>query len=153
MFVVFDLDGTMSDGSHKDHLLRRPENPGDPWPEQDWAAWTEACIHDALIEPIAHTARAMIEAGHRVEFWTGRGEDAREVTERWLDKHGFCTCDNCQPLRMRPLHEPTTADYVMKERYLERYGVPDLVFEDRTSVVEMWRSHGILCCQVAPNNY
>lgn len=150
MFVVFDLDGTMCDGSHKIELLKHPEKAGDPWPEQDFAAWTEACIDDVPIEPILSVAQAMVQTGHRVEFWTGRGEDAREVTERWIAKHGHIAG---LPVRMRPVHEPNTPDFMVKAQYLIDYGKPDLIFEDKGSVVDMWRAHGILCAQVAPSDH
>lgn len=151
MFVVFDLDGTLADDTHKNALLQRPAIPGDTWPEQDWSAWTAACEHDPIVEPIAAVARAMAVAGHRIEFWTGRAENARFVTERWLDKHGFCRC--CHPLRMRFDEHPNLADAALKAMYLDRYGRPDLIFEDRASVVDMWRSKGIVCAQVAPGNF
>lgn len=146
MFIVFDLDGTLSDGSHKTHLLTPPSEPGGEWPEQDWAPWIAASIDDTLIQPIAACARAMIDAGHKVEFWTGRGEGMRDVTRRWMRKHGFRRI----PLRMRPSGEPTTPDHIVKGSYIERFGTPDLIFEDRTSVVDEWRRRGIICAQVAP---
>ncbi|WP_442411278.1 phosphatase domain-containing protein [Methylobacterium aerolatum] len=31
--------------------------------------------------------------------------------------------------------------------------VHTLVFEDRVSMVAMWRSRGIVCCQVAPEDF
>ena len=30
---------------------------------------------------------------------------------------------------------------------------PILAFEDRQRVVDMWRRHGVQCCQVAPGDY
>jgi hypothetical protein len=30
---------------------------------------------------------------------------------------------------------------------------PDLIFEDRASVVAMWRSQGVVCAQVAPGDF
>jgi hypothetical protein len=48
-------------------------------------------------------------------------------------------------------HQPDTQ---LKQNWLKtQANLPDLVFEDRASVVEMWRSNGIVCCQVAPGNF
>lgn len=149
MFVVFDLDGTTADSWHREHLLQRPENPEDDWPEQDWGPWIAAAEFDEPIHPIVECARAMLAAGHTVEFWTGRGEECRSATLKWLERHGF----GGLKLRMRPPAQPNLSDSQMKEQYLERYGVPDLIFEDRQSVVDMWRRNGIVCCQVAPGDY
>jgi hypothetical protein len=149
MFIVFDLDGTLCDGSHKSHLLTPPSEPGGEWPEQDWGPWIEASIDDVPIEPLCEVAQCMIDGQHRVEFWTGRGEGMREVTQRWLDKHGLEG-----ELRMRPLADPTTPDHIVKLKYICDAGEkPDLIFEDRASVVKMWRECGILCAQVAPGDF
>lgn len=72
-------------------------------------------------------------------------------TLAWLARHGIDLDD--VPLRMRLVgdHRPDTE---LKAGWLaEVRSKPDLVFEDRSSVVEMWRSHGIICAQVAPGNF
>lgn len=145
MFVVVDLDGTLCDDTHKEPLLIRPKNLGDPWPEQCWDAWLAACRYDQIIQPVAEVVRALIATGHRIEFWTGRGENARGATRRWLRKHGF----KGFPLRMRDMDHGATPDHIWKASYVSKFGRPDLVLEDRPSVVAMWRSMGIQCFQVA----
>lgn len=144
MFIVFDLDGTMCDGSHKNHLLKYPDKHG-VWPEQDFQPWIDACEFDKPIEPVVAIATAMVAAGHRVEFWTGRGENCRTPTEKWLERHGFVGHE----LRMRPPGDATTPDDIVKARYLQ-HGTPDLIFEDKPSVVRMWRELGIAVAQLEP---
>lgn len=144
MFIVFDLDGTMCDGSHKNHLLEYPGEDG-VWPEQDFQPWIDACEFDQPIEPVVAIASAMVAAGHRVEFWTGRGENCREPTVRWLERYGFVGHE----LRMRQPGNPTTPDDVVKVMFL-KHGTPDLIFEDKPSVVRMWRELGIPVAQMEP---
>ena len=148
MFIVFDLDGTMCDGSHKNHLLEHP-GPDGVWPDQDWQPWIEACEFDLPIAPIVAVAEAMIAAGHRVEFWTGRGEHCRAPTERWMKLNGFATI----PLIMRPMDKESALapDPIVKARFLLG-GVPDLIFEDKPSVVAMWRELGIPVAAVQNGN-
>ena len=59
-------------------------------------------------------------------------------------------------LRMRDYHD-RTPDTQLKEQWLKEARAtdqaPDLVIEDRTRVVEMWRSHGIRCIQVAQHDF
>ena len=70
-------------------------------------------------------------------------------TSIWLQQHGL---DNI-PLKMRP-----SGDY-QSDVYLKRFWLsqldknPTLVFDDRDSVVQMWRDNGIVCCQVAPGGF
>jgi hypothetical protein len=48
-------------------------------------------------------------------------------------------------------HRP---DIILKKEWLDACDVkPSLVFEDRASVVSMWRENGIRCCQVAPGDF
>jgi hypothetical protein len=148
MFVVFDLDGTIADCTHRLHHIQMPAHTEGEWPEQDWAAFHAACAADTPIFPIQQVATAMIDAGHRVEFWTGRSDHCRPQTEAWLAANGFPDL----PVRMRAADD-RTADHRLKAGWLAEHGKPDLIFEDRASVVAMWRSHGIICCQVAPGDF
>lgn len=150
MFIVVDLDGTLCDGSHRFHLLQLPEKPDDPWPEQDFGPFNAAAIDDAPIGPMYKLLRTILYCGtHKVEFWTGRGEAAREVTQAWLDKMGLQDI----PLIMRPYNQPHEPDHMVKFNYIRERGIPDLVFEDRKSVVDIWREAGITCYQVAAGDY
>lgn len=138
MFFVFDLDGTLAD---LDHRLSHIQ--GD---EKDWDAFFAACERDEPIPEIVAVARALSRSNHIVEIWTGRSDAVRRETENWLGTTGI----RYQRLLMRPAtdHRP---DEVLKAGYLDTCDKPpDLVFEDRARVADMWRSHGIRCAQVAP---
>jgi hypothetical protein len=148
MFVVFDLDGTIADCDHRLHHIQLPAAHDAEWPEQNWDTFYAACDGDTPIWPIQAVAVAMIDQGHRVEFWTGRSDQCRAQTERWLFENGFAGI----PVRMR-VGGDRTADHRLKATWLAEHGRPDLIFEDRAAVVAMWRSHGIVCCQVAPGEF
>lgn len=136
MYVVFDLDNTLADASHRTPLLILNPVP--------WDDFYAACVHDKPIWPIINTLIAFRAAGARVEIWTGRSDVVRDQTVDWLRKHGVCA----PFMRMRP-HGDHGSDVEMKRRWLYENDVPpDLVFEDRASVVQMWREEGIRCAQV-----
>jgi phosphoglycolate phosphatase-like HAD superfamily hydrolase len=141
MFVVFDLDGTISDPSHRIHFLEREK--------KDWRAFYAACDGDRPYPAIIRVLNALFITGAEVEIWTGRSEEVRYKTLAWLSAEGIPDVK----LRMRDEgdHRPDT---VVKEEWLAASSMkPMLVFEDRASVVAMWRSHGITCCQVAEGNF
>lgn len=145
MRVIFDLDGTLANSEHRVHHLTGEV--------KDWRAFYSACDMDEPVAPIVATMKAMVAAGHDCEIWTGRSSEVVDETIHWLERHGLGE----QKIRMRPIgdHQPDTA---LKAGWLEQSILatdhkPDLVFEDRASVVEMWRSHGIVCAQVAPGNF
>lgn len=141
MFVVFDLDGTLALTEHREHFLKREP--------KDWRGFYAACDGDPPCLPLISTALALNSAGASVEIWSGRSEEVRDKTLDWLGAHGLLPWVG---LRMRPEgdHQPDTK---LKAAWLAEGKRPDLVFEDRASMVEMWRSHGIVCAQVAPGNF
>ncbi|WGN90709.1 hypothetical protein [Burkholderia phage vB_BglM_WTB] len=51
---IFDFDGTLSDPSHRRHLV---EFPAKPTPD-DWAQFFALSVNDTLIMPVATTRRA-----------------------------------------------------------------------------------------------
>ena len=140
MFVVFDLDGTLALTEHRAHFLQQEP--------KDWRGFYAACDQDAPNIPII---RALIDIGecNYVEIWSGRSDEVRDKTVAWLAQHQL----DSVPLRMRTAgdHRPDT---VLKAEWLDQADRdPDLVFEDRDSMVALYRSRGIVCCQVAPGAF
>lgn len=143
--MVFDLDGTLALCGHRQHFLERAP--------RDWDSWHAACVNDELCLPVFRTLTAHLQAGHRVEIWTGRSNHVRIETEDWFDRHGI---EVGLLTLMRPVgdHRP---DIDLKREWLsaarKNGGPPDLVYEDRARVVAMWREEGVACFQVAPGAY
>lgn len=140
MFVIFDLDGTLALTEHREHFLKQ-----DP---KDWRGFYAACDGDQPCSPIVATLRGLMVTGHHVEIWSGRSAEVRDKTRDWLCANGMAAVN----IRMRPEgdHQPDTK---LKAAWMHEHGKPDLVFEDRASMVAMWRSHGIVCAQVAPGDF
>ncbi len=108
-------------------------------------------IFDPRMQRLLH----MLEkAGVEVIFLSGREdtEECRDVTERWLDMHGFGHC----MLFMRPKGDARGDEEVKRELYetlvAPKYDVA-AVFDDRDCVVKMWREIGLLCNQVYYGNF
>ena len=139
--VVFDLDGTIALTEHRAHFLEREK--------KDWRGFYAACDKDRPCHPIIRTLQALHITGAEVEIWSGRSREVAAKTADWLDAHGLGHI----PIKMRDEgdHRPDT---VLKQEWLDACDVkPWLVFEDRASVVKMWRDNGIVCCQVAPGDF
>jgi phosphoglycolate phosphatase-like HAD superfamily hydrolase len=141
MLVIFDLDGTLALTEHREHFLKREK--------KDWRGFYAACDKDEPCYPIIRTMLALHSTGADVRIWTGRSAEVSDKTTTWLGECGA----GMIPIRMREEgdHRPDT---ILKEEWLNELDAkPSLVFEDRASVVAMWRSHGIRCCQVAPGDF
>ncbi|QAY80406.1 AAA family ATPase [Sphingosinicella sp. BN140058] len=148
--VIFDLDGTIFDPGHRLHHLDG---------EKDWEAFFRAMGDDPPIEPIARLARMLYHnAQDRRDIDAVLIVTARPEREDW----SRMTLDSLQ------LHDiPYTAIYMRGEgdmrpdhqvkadilqRILDDGYEPLLVVDDRPSVVRMWREHGIVTLQCAPDD-
>ena len=98
-------------------------------------------------DPRMKTFLNSISQCYKIIFFSGRSEDSRDVTHKWLEDNGFGE----HQLYMRKSKDFRSDDIVKKEMYFEyiqpKYNVA-CVFDDRDKVVKMWRDLGILCCQV-----
>jgi phosphoglycolate phosphatase-like HAD superfamily hydrolase len=146
MIVAFDLDGTLADITHRLPLIRGTAK------DKDWPAFYRACVFDKPVPTLITLYQNLLDAGHRMEIWSGRSDIVRTETENWLAKHGI---KRYSALRMRTDGD-YRADDIVKAEWLEELGEaqwPALAFDDRARVVQMWRAHGILCAQVAPGAF
>jgi hypothetical protein len=143
---IFDLDGTLADIRHRRHLVE-----GD---KRDWPAFHAACVDDTPNMPVVRTALGLYWAGAELWVWSGRSDVVRAETERWLY---LVVGPYHSELRMRK-HGDYQTDVSLKRSWLHGIGPRDrarlvAVFDDRTRLVDMWRSEGVACFQVAPGDF
>lgn len=149
LVLVVDIDGTVANISH-----RRPYVASKP---KNWKAFNESMHLDTPYHDILQLIEFITRAGMPLVFASGRGEEQREVTEAWLKEHvtsvyGF----NYQKLYMRPAKD-SRQDYIIKLEILQQMRddgyEPWMVIDDRSSVVQAWRSQGIRVLQCAEGNF
>jgi hypothetical protein len=150
--ILFDLDGTLADVSHAQHLIMDKSRIN----SESWDKFYLECTKGKPIAPIIMVMHSLMDSGHVVEIWTGRsGAVARETAE-WLGAQAGVDPGMSLNIRMREVGDHTP-DVELKEHWLDEElamgNKIDLVFEDRSRVVAMWRRRGIVCCQVAPGDF
>jgi predicted secreted acid phosphatase len=141
---IFDIDGTLANGSHRQHyLLSHPKN---------WDEWYANTKHDTLHEDIADFVKIAHDKGMKVILCTGRDDRCETATINWLFRYGI----KYDHLFMRE-NKDFRLDSIIKKEMLDNIRLmgynPLLVFEDRDSVVKMWRENGIRCLQVQEGNF
>lgn len=107
---------------------------------------------DTVNAVIADLALTLHGEGHALVIMSGRDEECRADTERWLEHN----LGEYAALHMRPEGD-RRADYLVKADLFDRH-VRDRwnvvgVLDDRTQVVRMWRAMGLTCLQVADGDF
>jgi hypothetical protein len=144
--VIFDLDGTLAIIDHRRHMVEGEK--------KDWQGFYKACVLDTVNEPVAAMFRMLKKEGYHVIIFSGRGGEVKPETEKWLLDNDLVP----DILYMRPVND-YTPDQKLKERWLaeleSNFGEGNVfcIFDDRQKVVDMWRSKGLVCLQVAEGKF
>ncbi len=140
--VIFDIDGTLADISERVHHVRKkPKN---------WNAFTAGIAQDKAIHSMIRLCNILYAAGLRIILCSGRNEANRPETEEWLARQGV----PYHELLLRR-DEDYRSDVIVKHELLQGLDKDKILFvvEDRSRVVEMWRSEGLTCLQCAPGEF
>lgn len=142
--IIVDLDGTLADCNHRVHHVQK-----DP---KDWKSFNELMGEDGLNEWCSTLITSMSNSGVSIILLTGRGEDFREETQKWLLSHNI----SYEKLIMRKAQDERD-DYIIKREAFLDFIKPHyetlFVVEDRLSVVEMWRKEEVTCLQCDWGNF
>lgn len=140
--VIFDIDGTLADISQRIHHIRtKPKN---------WNAFNNGMAKDKAIHSMVRLCNLLYESGTRVILCSGRNEKNRPETIEWLKKEGV----QYHELLLRKDND-MRQDAIIKREMLQDLDKSKILFvvEDRSRVVEMWRSEGLTCLQCAPGEF
>ena len=140
--VIFDIDGTLADVSERIHHVReKPKN---------WNAFFQGMAQDKAIHSMVRLCNLLYASGIHIILCSGRSEEHRQQTIDWLAQQGV----NYHDLRLRKDND-RCADSVVKREMLANLDQIKILFvvEDRSRVVEMWRSEGLVCLQCAPGEF
>lgn len=143
--VLFDVDGTLADISHRRHHVQGEE--------KDWGAFFKQMGDDKPNLPIVGLYKALKDSGHYdLIVVSARPDDNRAITERWLVWNGV----EFERLIMRPAGD-FRADTEIKKEILDALLTEGreiaFVVDDRKCVVDMWRENGVTCLQCAPGDF
>jgi len=135
--IICDLDGTLSLFEEKGH--RGPYDASN-------------CDEDEINPVIEDIVKLYNNDEVHVILLSGRSAKYKEPTLRFLNKYKV----PFTALHMRPEGD-NRKDCVMKRELYDTY-VKDkynvlFVLDDRNQMVELWRSLGLTCLQVAPGNF
>ena len=140
--VIFDIDGTLADVSERlHHIKKKPK---------DWDSFFKGIPQDKAIRSMVRLCNILHASGIKILLCTGRREQDRAETVKWLAQQGV----NYHELILRPDGD-RRSDVIVKREMLADIDRSKILFvvEDRSGVVEMWRSEGLVCLQCAPGEF
>jgi predicted secreted acid phosphatase len=140
--VIFDIDGTLADVSERIHHVRKkPKN---------WNAFFQGMAQDKAIHSMVRLCNILFASGIHIVLCSGRNEEHRTQTMEWLAQQGV----NYHDLLLRKVND-RRSDTEVKRDLLATLDKSKILFvvEDRSRVVEMWRSEGLVCLQCAPGEF
>jgi len=155
--IIFDLDGTLANIDTRMQLATGGNSTESDHKKINWKV-----LHDPKnIEldtpktPILVMCKLLYEDGYKIYIFSGRSDKTKEATINWLERWSI----PYHKLVMRPSttkEENFMPDEILKYKMIEQHADRDdvlCVYDDRTKVVDMWRSVGLTCFQVAPGDF
>jgi predicted kinase len=129
--LLCDIDGTLSDGSHREHLVKGEK--------KDWPAYFSLLSEDSPNSEVIHRVNDLYST-HTVCLVSGRPDTYQRETMLWLIKQGV----PYHWLFMRPGSDKRP-DTLIKAEFLKHLPKEKiaLVLDDRPSVCRMWEENGL----------
>ena len=105
---------------------------------------------DKAIRSMVRLCNILHDSGIQILLCSGRNEEYRAETIKWLSEQGV----HYHKLLLRR-EKDRRSDAVVKREMLTTIDQSKVLFvvEDRSQVVEMWRSEGLVCLQCAPGEF
>lgn len=140
--VVFDVDGTLLDETHRKHLRD----------EKKWEEYFDACDKDTPIAHIIALTHEYKSKGYEVWLMTGRADigSCREKTIASFKEHGVVY----DHLKMRS-QGVMIPDHVLKPAWIAKYigkERVEVIYDDRAPVIEGFRKKGLNVIDVTTLN-
>ena len=144
---LFDVDGTLLDITHRLKFIREKPKNWKAFRDPRQKNWDEPII------PIINIFNALRAAGHNTIIVTARTKDEEEDTRKtlvqWIPGMLDPTedMDYVIPMYLRSYRD-FRKDTVVKAEILEKVRMdgykPEMVFDDRPSVINMWHEQGLI---------
>jgi len=148
--IVFDLDDTLSNTTHRQHILET----GDTKSENTWTRFFKACKKDKPIHWTIDLFNVLQDRSrHSVVIITGRSSIVEKETRHWLEKYDIFP----DWIEFRPEKDHRHDSEVKPEMLKKVSKMLDervwFIVEDRNSMVKKWRELGYNVLQCKESEY
>jgi len=144
--IIVDIDGTLANNSHRKDLAI----------QKKWEEFTRQSGADEPFQFALDIINMAFSKGWAVLFVTGRSDKFAPLTALWLQEKAGITSGMDFQLFMRK-EKDNREDTIIKEEIFENeikdHFDVQFAMDDRTRIVKMWRSKGIITLQVADGDF
>ncbi len=139
--IIFDIDGTLADVSHRRHHVTGGK--------KEWDQFFDKMVDDpphANVCLLAEMVASSLAVNVTVFFFSGRPDSHRKQTEEWLEKYVPVCFAYAEALLMRAEGDYRPDTEVKREML---HGIQGqgyevrFVVDDRPSVIQMWKDEGL----------
>jgi uncharacterized HAD superfamily protein len=145
--VCYDLDSTMFDVFHREHLAPEGALRADV---DNWIDYSKACVGDTPVAGVMKSAKMFKKAGYNIFFVSGRNFEAYDETIAVIEANDI-PWDSIRLHKSDDLRHNGEYKVQAIRDYIELGYEIELFFEDHVSVCEMIeRETGVPCISVNP---
>jgi beta-phosphoglucomutase-like phosphatase (HAD superfamily) len=142
--VIFDMDGVLANGDHRQHLLNKLG-------KKDWKTFFSKAGDDALIEEVARLTK-LLDRDLSVVLLTARPTTIQDLTLAWLERFDI----RWDLLVMRRDGDfspsPEAKRHALEQLRDRGFGVL-LAFDDDRRNVDMFHDEGVPCLYIHSGYY
>lgn len=142
--IICDLDGTLCNIDHRLHFVRGEG-------KKDWKSFFQELHNDKPNEWCVDLVNKF-STTHPIVYCSGRPDDHRKVTEKWLKDNNLWFSNLYMRSRGDHRSDDIVKEILLDFELLTRY-TPYLVIDDRQRVVDMWRKRGFTVLQCAKGDF
>ncbi len=142
--VIFDIDGTIANNDERQKILKDNVH--------NWQNFFNEMGNDTVNKAISEIYDIIKKTKkYKMLIVTGRPETYRKITEQWLIWNRI-EYDNLYMRSENDCRSDVDVKREILQKIREQYDV-SFVFDDRRSVVQMWREEGLVCFQCFDHDY
>ena len=142
--VIFDIDETLANNDERQKILKDNVH--------NWQNFFNEMGNDTVNKAISEIYDIIKKTKkYKMLIVTGRPETYRKITEQWLIWNHI-EYDNLYMRSENDCRSDVDVKREILQKIREQYDV-SFVFDDRTSVVKMWREEGLVCFQCFDHDY
>ncbi len=139
--IIIDIDGTLANCAHRRHFAEA----------KDWKGFYDGMGDDLPNKWCCHLIDQMIPL-YRIILVSGRPDDYRKITEAWLISNMIHYDDLFMRTAGDHRDDTIVKEEIYREEIEEKYNI-EFIVDDRSKVVKMWRSIGLVCLQCDEGNF